>query len=182
MNVEFVGRQYDIEDRVRDYAEDRLESLRRFADEPISSHIALNAEGHRSVAEIQFSHAHGAVHATEAADDMGDAVHMALDKLEKQLRRSRKKHQRQRRRADHKRAEEAHWPVEVVAGDRLRSGEKQVLRSTAFEIEEMDMEEAATKLESSKNEFVIFRHSATGQTTVLYKRKDGNYGVISPDA
>ena len=45
----------------------------------------------------------------------------------------------------------------------------------------MDMNEAVARLEQSRNEFIIFRHTDTGSTTVLYKREDGNYGITSPD-
>ncbi len=182
MNVEFVGRHYEIEDRVKGYAEQRLAASERFADEPIHAHVAFTREGYRCITDLQFSHRGGNLHATESADDMFDATNLAFDKLDKQLRRANKRRVDRRRRADHKRVEDDHWPVDVVGGDQLRSGETEVLRSSTFEICEMDMNAAVAQLETSKNQFLIFRHSATGQTTVLYKRKDGDYGVVSPDA
>ena len=181
MNAEFVGRHYEIEDDVREYCEERLEATSRFAHEPIRVHVALTAEGHRCIVDVQFTHRGGSLHATEESDDMRESANLAFDKLDKQLRRSRKRNVDRRRKADHQRAEADHWPVDVVAGEELRSGETSVLRSSQFDIEEMDMNEAVTRLEQSRNEFLIFRLADTGSTTVLYKREDGNYGITSPD-
>lgn len=113
---------------------------------------------------------------------MHDATNLAFDKLDKQLRRSRKRFVSKKRKADHRRVEAEHWPVEVVAGESLRQGQTEVLKSSRFDIREMDMDGAVAKLEQSKNEFLIFRHSETGLTTVLYKRRDGNYGLVSPES
>lgn len=181
MNAELVGRHYEIEDEVREYAEERLEATSRFARNPIHAHVVFTAEGHRCIVDVQFSHRGESLHAKEEADDMREAANLAFDKLDKQLRRSRKRNVDKRRRADHERAEADHWHFDVVAGDDLRSGETSVLRSSQFDIEEMDMNEAVARLEGSRNEFLIFRLTDTGSTTVLYKREDGNYGITSPE-
>lgn len=182
MNAEFVGRHYDIDDNLRSYAEQRLEAAERFADDPAHAHVAFTSEGHRCIVDIQFSHRFGTLHATEEATDMRDAANLAFDKLDKQLRRSRKRFVAKKRKADHQRVEAEHWPVEVMAGESLRQGQTEVLKSSKFEIHEMDMDRAVAKLEESRNQFLIFRHAETGLTTVLYKRRDGNYGLVSPHA
>lgn len=181
MSTEFVGRQYDIEDEVRDYAQERVDGTLRFAEEPIHAHVAFTAEGHRAIVDIQFSHRGGSLHASEEADDMREATNLAFDKLDKQLRRARKRMVDKRRKADQERVESDHWPVDVVGGEELRAGSTQVLKSSRFDIEELDMDQAVAKLERSRNEFLIFRHVETGSTTVLYKRQDGNYGLVSPE-
>lgn len=181
MSTEFVGRQYDIEDEIREYAQERLDGARRFAGEPVHAHVAFTAEGHRAIVDIQFTHRGGSLHASEEAVDMHEATNLAFDKLEKQLRRARKRFVDKRRKADQERVEADHWPVDVVGGEELRQGSTQVIRSSRFDIEEMDMSQAVAKLEQSRNEFLIFRHVDTGSTTVLYKRQDGNYGLVSPE-
>lgn len=181
MSTELVGRQYDVDDELREYVSERIEAASRFAQEPLHTHVAFTSEGHRRIVDIQFSHRDGSLHASEESDDMHEATNLAFDKLEKQLRRARKRFVDKRRRADQERVESDHWPVDVVGGEQLRAGSTQVLRSSRFDIEEMNMDQAVARLEQSRNEFLIFRHTETGSTTVLYKRQDGNYGLVSPD-
>jgi putative sigma-54 modulation protein len=88
----------------------------------------------------------------------------------------------QRRRRD-RRQEELHWPVEVLEAEPLaHGGERRVIKRSALPIKPMSIEEAALQLESSSNDFVVFKDATSQQVSVLYKRRDANYGLISPEA
>ena len=102
MQVEFVAKDYHLDEQMREFAQDKLDRLERFLQEPITAHIVLEVESHhqRQRVELQVHHRHGQLHASEETHDMREAVHLAIEKVEKQARRSIKKFQMKCRRAD----------------------------------------------------------------------------------
>ena len=181
MNVEYVARQFELTDQVRGYAEKKLGKALKFVEEPVDVRVTLVQEKHRSIAEIMLSHRFGVAQAAEETDEMADAINLAVDKVEKQVRRGRKKYMSQRRRRD--RQEVHHWPVEVLEAEPLTTGTgRRVIKRSALPIKPMSVEEAALQLESSSNDFVVFKDAVSQQVSVLYKRRDANYGLISPEA
>lgn len=181
MHVEYVARQFQLTDEIRDYTEKKLAKVEKFVEEPVEIRVTLEQEKHRQTAEVHISHKHGVLQATEETSEMADAINLAVDKVEKQARRARKKFMAQRRKLD-RQMEEPSWPVEVLAGEAPATGsERRVVERSALPIKPMTVEEAVLQLESSQNEFVVFRDSASEQLSVLYKRRDANYGLISPE-
>lgn len=182
MHVEYVARNFDLTDEIRDYTEKKLAKVERFVEEPVEIRVTLEQEKHRLMAEIHLSHKHGVAQAAEETSEMIDAINLAVDKLEKQTRRSRKKFMAQRRKLD-RQVESPSWPVEVLEGEPLsRHRERRVIKRSVLPIKPMSVEEAALELESSQNDFVVFRDSSSEQVSVLYKRRDSNYGLISPES
>lgn len=181
MNIEYTGRSYQIDDRVRAYAEDKLAKIAKFVQEPVEVRVTLETEKHRQIAEIHVHHRLGVLQATEETGDMYDAINLAVDKVEKQARRSTRKMIDKRRRADRVNGREA-WPLAVVERASVGAGgPPRVIRSTRLQIKPMSIEEAALQLDGAKNDFVVFRDAASDRISVLYKRKDNNYGLIAPD-
>lgn len=179
MNIEFVGRGYRLDDGVRQFAQEKLDKVSKFLEEPVEVRITLEVEKHRQIADVHIAHRLGIVQAKEEAGDMYDALNTAVDKAEKQARRSRKKLTGRKRRND---SIHHQWPLEVVERSSLGGGgEKKIVRSTQLQIKPMSIDEAALHLESSKNDFVVFRDATTDKVHVLYKRKDDHYGLIAPE-
>ena len=111
---------------------------------------------------------------------MYDAINLAVDKTEKQARRSRKKFRDKRRKAD--RSNGNQWPVEVLERSSIGGGgSPRIIKSSVISIKPMSIDEAALQLEDSENDFVVFRDAGSDQVSVLYKRRDQNYGLISPE-
>lgn len=183
MNIEFVGRNFEIDAEMRGYTERKLaKKVGKLISEPIAVRVILETEKHRNVADLHVSHKKGVFQATEETPEMYDAINMALEKLEKQVRRSTKKAIDRRRRADRETTNGQRWPLEVLARESLGSGgTPQIIKTTHLPIKPMSIEEAALWLESGKNEFIVFRDSTSDRLSVLYKRKDLNYGLIAPE-
>lgn len=182
MNIEYTGRNYHVDDRVRAYAEDKLGKLDKFLQEPVEIRVTLETEKHRQIADVHVHHRLGVLQATEENDDMYDAINLAVDKVEKQARRSTRKMIDKRRRADRGGNGPADWPLAVV--DRASvgaGGPPRVIRNTRLQIKPMSIEEAALQLDGAKNDFVVFRDAASDRINVLYKRRDNNFGLIAPD-
>ncbi|MCB1008276.1 MAG: ribosome-associated translation inhibitor RaiA [Acidobacteria bacterium] len=182
MNIEYVGRHVDLTDRIRSLTEERLAKAARFLVEPVEVQLTLENERHLRVAELHVTHRHGVLHAREENNDLFEAIQNASDAIEKQARRARKRSVDVRRRANRQVAAERHWPIEVLARESVDAGgAPRVIRSTRLEIKPMTLEEAASALEASRRGFVVFRDAETEQINVLYRRKDENYGLISPE-
>ena len=180
MQMEYVARSFDLDEETRKYTERRLGKVLKFLRDPLEVRVTLEAEKHRRIAEIHVSHRFGVLQATEEGSDMRAAIHQAADKVEKQARRSSRKFLDKRRRTD--RQHDLEWPVEVLEEKSVDSGEPpRIIKSSRLRVKPMSLEEAALQLEDSKNEFIAFRDSTTDRVSVLYRRKDRNYGLISPD-
>ncbi|MGD2114674.1 MAG: ribosome-associated translation inhibitor RaiA [Acidobacteriota bacterium] len=183
MNIEYVGRNYSVDDSVRGYVEGKLgKKLVKFIHEPVEIRVTLETEKHRNIADVHITHKNGVLQATEETGDMYDAINMAVDKVEKQARRSKKKSIDRRRRADRETTNGQRWPLEVLSRESFAAGgERRIIKTTHLPIKPMTIEEAALQLETAKNEFLVFRNSATDRVNVLYKRRDENYGLIAPE-
>ena len=181
MRISFTGRHYEVDDQVRGYAEAKLEKLKKHLDEPVDVQLILEVEKRRQIAEIHLSHRHGSLQATEEADEMRDAIHAVVDKAKKQARRGRKKHKGQKRRG---RVPQPwpEWPLDVVEAASVSAGvTPRVIEKTTLAIKPMTIDEAALELDRSSFGFFVFRDSATERVNVIYRRKDGNYGLIAPE-
>lgn len=178
MKTEIIGRNVQIDDRLRRAVEAKLRKLEKFLDEPVEMRVTLAAERHRHVAELHVTHRLGVLKGTEDSDgNLLDAVQRAVAKVEEQARRTHGKIVDKRRRRDNLR-----WPVEVLEEKSVGAGNvPRVIETSHLPIKPMTIEEAALELDGSEHGFVVYRDAASDRLNVLYKRKDRNYGLIAPE-
>jgi putative sigma-54 modulation protein len=184
MNIEFVGRHVQLDERIRSQAEAKLARVAKFLREPIEVHVTLETEKFRQIAELTVTHRHGRLHTREEQHDLLDALAVAVETLEKQALRTRKRAVDRRRRANRAVATESQWPLEVLSRESLREGGDgpRVIKSSQLQIKPMTLEEAALALEESRHEFVVFRDADSDRVNVLYKRRDEDYGLITTES
>lgn len=183
MNVEYQGKGLTISDDLRSFADKKIGKVMKFLEEPIEGRATFEADKHhRLVADLHLKHRHGQIQAEEAgATSFEEAINAVVAKAEKQARRARKKFMDTRRRADRSRPATA-WEVEVLDGTSLSEGSTpRVVRVHHLDIKPMTVEEASIALEGAKNDFVVFRHATTERVNVLYRRRDGDFGLIVPE-
>lgn len=181
MNIEFTARQYELNEEIKEYAENKLSKLEKFVEEPVEVHLMFETEKLREIAEIHVSHRFGHLQASEAADEMRDAVLAVIETATKQARRSRKKFMDKRRRAQRHMVESNGWPMAVLEAGSVTESEPRVIKKVDLPVELMTVEQASVALDESKNDFFVFLDSGTERVSVLFRRKDNNYGLISPD-
>jgi putative sigma-54 modulation protein len=88
-----------------------------------------------------------------------------------------------RRRANRFAAEDRHWPFDVLERESVGKGAApRIVKSSRLEIKPMSLDDAALQLETSRNGFVVFLDAESEKVSVLYKRRDDNYGLIVPEA
>lgn len=180
MKIEYVARHFRLDEATREYAEKKLSKATKFLEEPIEVRLVLEEAKHRKIADIHASHRFGSLQATEETETFEDAINLAIDKIEKQARRSRKKAKDRKRRSQKNGPDK--WPLEVLAPESIRTTDgPRIVESIQLSIKPMNLEEAALELESSDNQFVVFRDSESDRVSVLYRRRDDNYGLITPE-
>jgi putative sigma-54 modulation protein len=185
MKIEFVGRSVKVDAALRELAGERLAAVTRLLAEPIEVEVEMEMTAggkRRCTVDVHLRHRGGALHARAEGVDPEATLSEAAAGIESQARRARKRVTDRRRRAGRAAAERRHWPVEVLSRESLREGERpRVLRSTRLEIEPLTLEEAARRLEGSRNDFVVFVDRESDRVSVLYKRQDDDYGLIAPE-
>jgi len=178
MNIAMTFKNFEPSDHLRSYATRRFEKLGRFVPkaENATMTVVLTVDKFRHKADVQFSSDVVSVSAVEQSSDMYATVDMVLDKLEVQL----KKHaerMKEKRRTTPKGTEGgggALLPAE--AGEE----NSRVIIEENFEPKPMFAEEAALQLEQRDEVVLIFLNAETDRINVIYRRKQGEFGLIDP--
>jgi putative sigma-54 modulation protein len=188
MQIDYTCRNVHLDDLLRDTIEQKLQKVTKFLEDPVEVKVVLDIEMHRHhpyTAELHIAHRLGIVQAAEENDgSLLDAIHLATERAAKQARRSRKKLVDTRRRSGREHSERNggnRWPVDVLERSSVAGGgAPRVVETTHLPIKPMTIEEAALELETAEHGFVVFRDSQGDRLSVLFKRKDQNYGLIAP--
>ncbi|HUP66324.1 MAG TPA: ribosome-associated translation inhibitor RaiA [Thermoanaerobaculia bacterium] len=181
MDIEISGRNYEVNDRIRDLINQKLPKVTKFFPDVIEVRCVLNVEKHRHICEIFIVGKTYDVKSSQEADTMEDAVSSTLDHLKRQAQKNRKKTTDLRKKGG---PSPAGWEVSMIEQSDLR-GERQsgprIIRQNSQPIRPMSVEQAALVLDDSKNEFIVFRDLDTDRVTVIYRRRDENFGMIAPE-
>jgi putative sigma-54 modulation protein len=179
MQFQVKGRNLEVSDAIRSYAEQKLAKLDRQLNDP-RVELELAVERNPSIAANHVAEAtiwtHGPVlRAREASSDMRASIDQLVEKLERQVKRYRSQGRARRRRAA--RANESTDDVMPVVAD---EAEPLIVKTKQFTVTPMVPEDAVLQLELIGHDFFVFRSADTGEVNVVYRRRDGNYGLIEP--
>lgn len=172
MQVMVTFRHVEPTEGLRQHAEDKIQRMRKFLRRPIEAHVTLSVFKHRHIAEVQLSADHLNLTATEETGDLYSAIDLATTKLERQI----KKHV-----AKHKQHKGADNSAETVEAATMAERGGRVIRAQRVAVKPMSVEEAVAQLRMQKSDFLLFKNAANETLSVIYRRKDGNYGLIVPE-
>lgn len=176
MQIMVTFRHIEASEPLRLYAEEKLSRVKRFLEEPIEAHVVLNVEKFRHIAEVSIDAPGLRLNGAEETDDMYSSIDLLVDSLEGQVKKSRDK-VRRRRPAGAVR-EEAVPGRPAGSASRGDDEEPRVIRAEQVYAKPMDLDEAVVELSASSGEFMVFTNRRTNRINVLYRRKDGNLGLI----
>jgi len=174
------GKNIDVPDSVRSYAERKMRRLERFLDDRTDAIIELSVEHHRSIedsriAEVTLVIDGQALRGRADAVTLEAAIDAVVDKVE---RRAVSYREKPRLRA---RPTEAKDILRRIADGTAEPGrERRVVKTKRFAIEPMFEEDAIAEMESLGHAFFLFVNAENERLNVVYRRKDGDYGVIEP--
>ncbi|HLA78771.1 MAG TPA: ribosome-associated translation inhibitor RaiA [Vicinamibacteria bacterium] len=180
MQIDFTGRGVEVPDEIRGLAERKLSKLQRVLRGISHVHVILAADKHRQIAEVSVHSPHLSLTAAEESGDLGGSLSTVIEKLTRQAQRHTGKLRERKRRGGPRTT--ALWAGVVPSGDSRGEGLPRIIRSRRFVPKPMTVEEALLEVSASDDGFLVFRDAATERMNVLYRRKDGNLGLIEPEA
>jgi putative sigma-54 modulation protein len=179
MQFQVKGRNLEVSEAMRSYAEKKLGKLERQLTDP-RVELELAVESNPSIADNQVAEAtiwtRGPVlRAREASSDMHASIDQLVTKLERQVTRYRKRARSRRRRAARTNGPSTESIPVVSEAEAPR-----IVKTKQFTVQPMGPEEAVFQLELIGHDFFVFRDSGSNEVNVVYRRHDGNYGLIEP--
>ncbi|MEJ2519365.1 MAG: ribosome-associated translation inhibitor RaiA [Desulfuromonadales bacterium] len=181
MRIHVTFRHMETSEPVRNYVEEKLPKVKKYIDEPIEAQVVLSVEKkirHRSEAALTAKGI--TIKASDETDDMYAAVDGMLDKLERQLKRYKDKIKKHKPLSGRERRVEK----TVFAAQSIEQGQEEpsIIKTNSFHVKPMSVDEAVMQMDLLEKEFLVFTDSSSEEINVVYRRKDGNYGLIVPQA
>ncbi|GBF06505.1 sigma 54 modulation protein/ribosomal protein S30EA [Deinococcus aerius] len=183
---QLTGRNVDVTEAMRDYVEEKLTRLDRFSDQITDARVILTVRdvrdaGRRNRVEVQLNVPNGIIRAEEHHADMYAAIDRVSDVLERQLRKFKTRYLKHRQDAvPQPEVGLAEADVDAGVGDEVTEFRPEIVRQKRFSLRPMSPEDAVTQMEALGHDFYVFKNMDTNSCAVVYRRRDGNYGLIEP--
>ncbi len=181
MQIDVTFRHMEVSEPLRAYLEDKIARVKRYIDEPIDVQASLGVEKKiRHKATLTLVAKGITIKASDETNDMYAAIDAVVDKIERQLKRYKDKIKNHKPSA----GKERQVDKTILSGESIDegSGEPVIVRSDSFPVKPMAVEEAVMQMDLLHKDFLVFTDDATEEIRVVYRRKDGNYGLIAPQA
>lgn len=175
MNISFTFKNFEPSDHLKGYAQKRFEKVGKFVTDSLADlQVNLLVDKYRHKADVILNADGIHISAYEDSEDMYSTIDMVLDKLEAQLRKMREKEKNR-----HKGRGKVQ--MNFLSYDDLSSDNQPTIVGTdSYEPKPMSVDEAALQLDSLDNEFLVFLNAETEGVNVIYRRKNGDFGLIDP--
>ncbi|MGD9368683.1 MAG: ribosome-associated translation inhibitor RaiA [Desulfobacteraceae bacterium] len=174
MQTSVTFKNLDPSDHIKSYVSEKLNRFDKYLYNPAEANVVLSVEKFRHIAEINIIGDRLNINGKEETEDMYSAIDMTLDKLEKQIKKNKEK---VRERRSGKNKSKGMLIDETIAVD--EDMEKQVIVKN-IDYKPMDTDEAVMQMELANGNFLVFTNARSGMVNVIYRRNDGNYGLIQP--
>lgn len=175
MKIDVTARNLEITDDLREHLTKKLGKIGKYFDKGVVAQAVLSSERDRQIVEITLPLDGMVVRGEESTDDIYASVNLAVDKIERQVMKYRARFQERKREG---RALARSLPPEPAPEGEL---EPRLVKVKRFNIKPMTVDEAIMQMNLLGHDFFVFMSSETEQVNVLYRRKDGNYGLIEPE-
>ena len=169
MQIFLTGRHLEVTEALRRYAEEKVGRLQRYLERITSARIILSVEKYRQVAEVTLRVRDLTIRGEESSEDLYASIDLVVEKLERQVHKYKGKIQAH--------ASRSGKPQGTIAS---REAEPRVVKTKRFAIKPMSLDEAILQMDLLGHDFFVFRDAQTDEVNVLYRRHEGNYGLIEP--
>lgn len=170
--MEFIirGNKVEVTDAIRNYIENKIGRLDKYFSNPteIKANIVIKTRGINQIIEITIPIKKNILRCEESNKDLYAAIDIASDKLERQIRKNKTK-------LKHKKVDNVFIDFEV---DEEETKVETISKRKVIDNKPMSEEEAILQMNLIDHDFFIFQNTDTNNMSVIYKRKDGDYGII----
>lgn len=177
MQTSVTFKNLDPSETIRSYVSNKLNRFDKFLYSPAEANVVLSVEKFRHIAEVNIKGDRMTFVGKEETDDMYSAIDIVLDKIEKQIKRGKQKF-REHRSGNNLKRKAAYGEGSVAVEDDVT----QQIHIRNIDYKPMDIEEAIMQMELINDSFLVFTNANTERVNVLYRRKDGNFGLIQPSS
>ena len=180
MQITTTFRHMEPSEALKSYAEEKLERVKKYIDEPIVVQVFLTVEKIRHSAEVTITAKGITIKAAEETNDMYASVDAVSDKIERQLRRFKERIKAHKPSSD---TRERQVQKSIVEAQNIEESDSApvVIKTKSFSMKPMSVEEAVMQMELLHKDFLVYTEASTENINVVYRRKDGNYGLIAPE-
>ena len=176
MEIIIHGDKIEVTQAMKDYIEEKLEKLNKYLEnsENVRASVIVKVKNHEQRVEITIPLKAFILRSEESKDDFYAAVDKTIDKLERQIRKNKTRIMSKQVKTN------KDFSMSAFA-DEEESDDKKILKRKKVEVKPMNEEEAILQMELLGHQFYMYKDSDTDQVAVVYKRTDGNYGVIESE-
>ena len=172
MKYNIRGEKLVITDAIRDYTEEKLGKLDKyFKDDNITANVLAKVRGNSQIVEVTIPTSKFILRSEEEHDDLYAAIDLVTDKLERQIRKNKTRLNRNVKES----VKEFNFDYELPEEEESKEA---VVKRKKLEMKPMSEEEAILEMELLGHSFFVYKDMDTDSINVLYKRKDGDYGLI----
>ena len=182
MRFNIRGENIEVTGAIKEYVEKKISKLQRYFDSTPSTdvHVNLSVYNDEQRIEVTIPMTNLLLRGEERHEDLYAAIDLVVDKLERQIR----KHKTKINRKARQQGAPKHVFAELDFGkeEEEENEEFEIVRTKRFNLKPMDSQEAILQMDMLGHNFFVFMNDDTGETNVVYRRKDGKYGLIEPNA
>ncbi len=175
MKFEYTGRHIEVTPTLKSHVENHFDRISHIFNGSSNAHVIIEVDKGKHRAEIVLKWRDRVLSANATVSDMHQALSQTIDKLEKQALKIKNKVIDKHHKA--KRASEVDPAVDEI---KPTPDSPQIIVSKSYAVKPLSDDEAILELNSQENQFLVFREAISENISVIYKRKDGNYGLIQP--
>ncbi|PSL42735.1 SSU ribosomal protein S30P /sigma 54 modulation protein [Salsuginibacillus halophilus] len=190
MNFNIRGENIEVSESLRGYVEKKISKLERYFDStPIADvHVNLKVLNNEQSVEVTIPMPQLLLRAEETHNDMYAAIDLVVEKLERQIRKHKTRVNRKFRQQNGEvkqtfvdDIEELNY-VDFDEDEGVEEDNVDIVRTKRFNLKPMDAEEAVLQMDMLGHNFFVFSNAVSGDTSVVYRRNDGKYGLIEPES
>lgn len=183
MEVTVTGRKMEMTDALNNHVQEKIKGIKKFLKGVKDVHVVLSVEKYRHFAEITLNANGYVIHCDEETNDMYSTIDRVIGKMTKQLKKHKDKIVTLKSKKRLEGGEVTDFKSDILSYNEESPIKKkpQVIKSGKSDPKPMFLEEATMQLQSTKNNFLVFRNALNGNINVLYYRSDGNLGLIDTE-
>ena len=177
MKMNITGKNMEITDALRDVTYKKIGKLDKYFDKDVIADVTFSVEKKRQIIEVTIDLPGTILRAEEETDDMYASIDRAVDVLERQIRKYKTKLQKRYQNTDTIRFDN----IQPLTKEQDKEEKTKIVKTKRFFMKPMHDEEAILQMELLGHNFFMFMNAETDEVNVVYKRRDGNYGLIEPE-
>ncbi len=181
MKLIIKGKHIDVTDSVESYIKKKMKKLDKYFDQIMDATATVSVEKNRQIFEVTMQAKKAIIRAEEESDSIYTSIDRVVEKLERQIIKYKEKLYSKSFGEQNRVKEPRPTEDKEIDTNNQDSEDIQIVKTKKFVIKPMSPEEACLQMELLGHSFFVFNNEATDQINVIYKRKDGNYGLIEPE-